>query len=64
MLDYLLMYIEDYQIEYLKEQFTDEIISLLEIEKDKVINKIEELKNINNELDVYNELSENIQQFI
>lgn len=64
MLDYLLMYIEDYQIEYLKEQFTDEIINLLEIEKDKVINKIEELKNINNELDVYNELSENIQQFI
>ena len=64
MLDYLLMYIEDYQIEYLKEQFTDEIINLLEIEKDKIINKIEELKNINNELDVYNELSENIQQFI
>lgn len=64
MLDYLLMYIEDYQIEYLKEQFTDEIINLLEIEKDKVINKIEELKNTNNELDVYNELSENIQQFI
>lgn len=64
MIDYLLLYMEDYQIEYLKEQYTEEIINLLELEKDTVIAKIEEKLKEDPELDIYFELSENIDDFI
>ena len=64
MLEYLLNYIEDYQIEYLKEQYTEEIINLLEEEKEQVIWKIEEILEKNPEEDIYLMLSENIDEFV
>lgn len=64
MLSYLLNYMEDYQIEYLKEQFTEEVIELLEVEKQQVIYKIEERLKENSELDIYSELTENIDYYI
>ena len=64
MLEYLLNYIEDYQIEYLKEQYTEEIIKLLEEEKEQVIWKIEEILEKNPEEDIYLMLSENIDEFV
>lgn len=64
MINYLLNYIEDYQIDYLKEQFTEEIIELLEIKKEQVIYKIEQILKQDSEADIYSELSENTDDFI
>ena len=64
MLSYLLNYMEDYQIEYLKEQFTEEVIEILELKKQQVIYKIEEKLRENSELDIYSELTENIDYYI
>lgn len=62
-MEYLLNYMEDYQIEYLKEQYTEEIINLLIIEKEQVIQKIEKLMEEENE-DIYMRMSEDIDFFI
>ena len=62
-MEYLLNYMEDYQIEYLKEQYTEEIINLLIIEKEQVIQKIEKLIEEGNE-DIYMRMSEDIDFFI
>ena len=64
MIEYLLNYIEDYEIDYLKEQYTEEVINLLEVRKDEVIYKIEELLAENEDVDIYIELSQNIDKFI
>lgn len=64
MIEYLLNYIEDYEIDYLKEQYTEEVINLLEAEKDQVVCKIEELLAENEDVDIYMELSQNIDNFI
>ena len=64
MIEYLLNYVEDYEIEYLKEQYTEEVINLLEVEKEQVINKIEKLLEQDSEIDIYMELSQNIDEFI
>ena len=64
MIEYLLNYVEDYEIEYLKEQYTEEVINLLEVEKELVINKIEKLLEQDSEIDIYMELSQNIDEFI
>ena len=62
-MDYLLNYIEDYEIEYLKEQYTDEIINLLEKQKDIVILKINELLK-SGKIDIYSKMTEDIDFFI
>jgi len=62
-MEYLLNYMEDYEIEYLKEQYTDEIISLMSTQKDNVINKINKLLE-QGEDDIYSKMSENIEFFI
>ena len=62
-MDYLLNYIEDYEIEYLKEQYTDEIINLLEKQKDIVILKINELLK-SGKVDIYSKMTEDIDFFI
>ena len=62
-MEYLLNYMEDYEIENLKELYTDEIINLLIEEKDNVIRKIEELKQ-NGEEDIYDKITKNIEIFI
>ncbi len=62
-MDYLLNYIEDYEIEYLKEQYTDEIINLLEKQKDIVILKINELLK-SGKMDIYSKMTEDIDFFI
>lgn len=64
MIDYLLNYIEDYQIDYLKEQYTEEIIKLLEEEKEYVITKIEQILEQDEEADIYMKLSEDIDEFV
>ena len=64
MLSYLLKYMEDYQISYLKEQFVEEVIELLELKKQQVIYKIEEKLKEDSDLDVYSELTENIDYYI
>ena len=64
MIEYLKRYIEDCEIDYLKEQFTEEIIEILENEKEKVINKLEEKLKEDKEVDIYMELSENIDKYI
>lgn len=62
-MDYLLNYIEDYEIEYLKEQYTDEIINLLEKQKDIVILKINELLK-SGKIDIYSKMTEDIDFFL
>jgi len=64
MLSYLLKYMEDYQINYLKEQFVEEVIELLELKKQQVIYKIEEKLKEDSDLDVYSELTENLDYYI
>lgn len=62
-MEYLLNYMEDYEIDYLKEQYTEEIINLLEIEKDQVVQRIEELL-ANGEESIYEKMSEDIDYFL
>ena len=62
-MEYLLNYMEDYEIDYLKEQYTEEIIDLLEIEKDHVVQKIESLLE-NGEENIYEKMSEDIDYFL
>ena len=62
-MEYLLNYIEDYEIEYLKEQYTDEIINLLEKQKDIVILKINELLK-SGKIDIYSKMTEDIDFFL
>ncbi len=62
-MEYLLNYMEDYEVEYLKEQYTDEIINILSMEKDNVIRKINELLK-QGEDDIYSKMSEDIGFFI
>lgn len=62
-MEYLLNYMEDYEIEYLKEQYTDEIINLLEKQKDIVILKINELLK-SGKMDIYSKMTEDIDFFI
>ena len=63
MIEYLLEYIEDYELDYIKQHYTVEVIDLLECCKEKVINKINELKKKDENVDIYMELMENINQF-
>lgn len=62
-MEYLLNYMEDYEIEYLKEQYTEEIINLLEKQKDIVILKINELLK-SGKMDIYSKMTEDIDFFI
>ena len=62
-MEYLLNYMEDYEIEYLKEQYTDEIINLLEKQKDIVILKINELLK-SGKMDIYSKMTEDIDFFL
>ena len=62
-MEYLLNYMEDYEIEYLKEQYTEEIINLLEKQKDIVILKINELLK-SGKVDIYSKMTEDIDFFI
>ena len=62
-MEYLLNYMQDYEIDYLKEQYTEEIIDLLEIEKDHVVQKIESLLE-NGEENIYEKMSEDIDYFL
>lgn len=62
-MEYLSNYMEDYEIEYLKEQYTDEIINLLEKQKDIVILKINELLK-SGKMDIYSKMTEDIDFFI
>lgn len=62
-MEYLLNYMEDYEIEYLKEQYTEEIINLLEKQKDIVILKINELLK-NGKIDIYSKMIEDIDFFL
>ena len=62
-MEYLLNYIEDFEIEYLKEQYNEEIIELLIIEKDSVIQKIEELIS-NGENEIYYKMANDIDYFV
>ena len=62
-MEYLLNYMEDFEIDYLKEQYTEEIIDLLEIEKDHVVQKIESLLE-NGEENIYEKMSEDIDYFL
>lgn len=62
-MEYLLNYIEDFELEYIKEQYTEETLELLVALKDNVIERIKELKNKNNNIDIYNELTTDINQF-
>lgn len=62
-MEYLLNYIEDFEIEYLKEQYNEEVIELLIMEKDSVIQKIEELIS-QGEDEIYYKLSNDIDYFI
>lgn len=62
-MEYLLSYMEDYEIDYLKEQYTKEIINLLEIKKDQVVQKIEALLE-NGEENIYEKMSEDIDCFL
>ena len=64
MLSYLLKYMEDYLINYLKEQFVEEVLELLELKKQQVIHKIEEKLKEDSDLDVYSELTENLDYYI
>ena len=63
MIDYLLNYIDECELDYLKEQYTEEIIDYLATCKESVISKIKELKKIDKDVDIYKELSENVNQF-
>lgn len=63
MIDYLLKYIDECELDYLKEQYTEEIIEYLASCKESVIYKIKELKSMNEDVDIYKELSENVNQF-
>ncbi len=63
-MDYLLEYIEDFQLDYLKEQYVEEILDLLVLYKENVKFSIEKLKSENENADIYLELSENINKFI
>ena len=62
-MEYLLNYMEDYEIEYLKEQYTEEIINLLEKQKDIVILKINELLK-SGKMDIYSKMTEDIDFFL
>ena len=62
-MEYLLNYMEDYEIEYLKEQYTEEIINLLEKQKEIVILKISELLK-NGKIDIYSKMTEDIDFFL
>ena len=62
-MEYLLNYIEEYEIEYLKEQYNEEVIELLIMEKESVIQKIEKLIN-QGENEIYYKLSNDIDYFI
>ena len=63
-MDYLLKYIEDFEVDYLKEQYVEEILDLLVLYKENVKFSIEKLKKENEDADVYLELPENINKFI
>ena len=63
-MDYLLEYIEDFELDYLKEQYVEEILDLLVLYKENVKFSIEKLKKENEDADIYLELSENINKFI
>ena len=43
-MDYLLEYIEDFELDYLKEQYVEEILDLLVLYKENVKFSIEKLK--------------------
>lgn len=60
-MEYLLNYMDDFEIEYLKEQYTEEVINLLITQKDYVIEKIEEL---GGQADVYTKMAEDIDYFV
>lgn len=62
-MEYLLNYIEEFEIEYLKEQYNEEVIELLIMEKESVIQKIEKLIN-QGENEIYYKLSNDIDYFI
>ena len=63
-MDYLLEYIEDFELDYLKEQYVEEILDLLVLYKGNGKFSIEKLKKENEDADIYLELSENINKFI
>ena len=63
-MDYLLEYIKDFELDYLKEQYVEEILDLLVLYKENVKFSIEKLKKENGDADIYLELSENINKFI
>lgn len=62
-MEYLLNYMEDFEIEYLKEQYNEEVIELLITQKDIVIQKIEELIN-QGENEIYYKMANDIDYFI
>lgn len=62
-MEYLLNYMEDFEIEYLKEQYNEEVIELLITQKDIVIQKIEELIN-QGEDEIYYKMANDIDYFI
>ena len=62
-MEYLLNYMEDFEIEYLKEQYNEEVIELLIMERDTVIQKIEELLR-QGENEIYYKMANDIDYFV
>ena len=54
---------EDFEIEYLKEQYNEEVIELLIMERDTVIQKIEELLR-QGENEIYYKMANDIDYFV